>query len=129
MPPLFPLAVRYVLWLIGLRIVYVAAIGGLGVPNLPSITVILMALPALDVAVQARRRATRDLVPRDWALLWCMMFTLFLSLMVALPVGLMVAGSAADTQLSVEGLSMLSLGTALMLAVFTWIGARIGLSS
>lgn len=127
MPNLTPLAVRYLLWLIGLRILYIAAVNFLGIPNTLATTVILAAAPAVDIGMQAVRRATVSLDLRGWAKVWGVMISIYLIVNAIIPAMLVPAfrnvfADAAGVQL----IAVTSGATALMLMLFLWIGARMG---
>lgn len=125
MPNLGSLALRYVVWLIGLRVVYSVLVQVTGLPNMPSIGVILAALPAVDVARVAARDATRDLVFSDWAKVWGLCTALFLALQIIVPAILFaqMRGALAVPE-HLQTTAILGVSTAVMLALFTWIGAR-----
>lgn len=126
MPNLGHLALRYLVWLIGLRIVYGFAVQGLGLPNLPAVGVILAAVPALDVARAARQRATAPLALSSWASIWGLCLALFAAVQVILPAIILAPMRAAlATPAFLQTTVVLLLATAAMLAVFLWIGARI----
>lgn len=127
MPNLGYLALRYLLWLIGLRILYTLAVQGLGLPNLPSVGVILAAVPALDVARQAQQTATMPLALSAWAKIWGLCLAIFAAVQVILPAILLAPMRAAlATPEYLQVAVSLLLATAVMLAVFLWIGSRLG---
>ncbi|WP_224814520.1 hypothetical protein [Hasllibacter sp. MH4015] len=127
MPPITPLALRYLLWLIGLRILYVGAVNFLGLPNSLATTVILAAAPAMDIGVQAVRRATRALMLRDWAILWAVLVAIYAILNIAIPAILVAEFRAILTGPDgLRGPLIVACATAAMIALFLWIGARTG---
>lgn len=129
MPPLTPLALRYLLWLIGLRVLYVAAVTYLGIPNVPATPVILAAVPAMDIGLRAVRRATGPLEIQAWAMIWGAMVSVYLIVNFLVP-AMLVPGFRAVLS-DAEGLRALvtvSAATCAMLALFLWVGARAGLA-
>ncbi|MBY4891636.1 hypothetical protein KUL25_02530 [Rhodobacteraceae bacterium N5(2021)] len=127
MPNLGKLALRYLLWLIGLRILYSFAVQGVGLPNLPAVGVILATVPALDVARAARQMSAGPLALPEWAKLWGLCLALFAAVQIILPAIILAPMRAAlATPEYLQVTASLLLATAAMLAVFLWIGARIG---
>lgn len=127
MPNLGKLALRYLLWLIGLRILYSFAVQGLGLPNLPAVGVILASVPALDVARHARLTATAPLALPAWAKIWGLCLALFAAVQIIVPAIILAPMRAAlATPEFLQATVTLLLATAAMLAVFLWIGSRIG---
>lgn len=126
MPPLPPLALRYLLWLIGLRILYIAAVNYLGIPNTLATTVILAAAPAMDIGREAQRRATGLLDLEAWAKIWGVMVSIYLIVNVMLP-AMLVPGFRdlmADA-IGLRSLILVCLATALLLALFLFLGSRL----
>lgn len=125
MPNLGYLALRYLLWLIGLRILYIAAVNFLGVPNVLATTVILAAAPAVDIAMQARRRATTPMDLKAWGMVWGVMICVYLIINVIVPAMLVPAfrGMLADVA-GVQLIALTSVAVAAMLVLFMWIGSR-----
>ncbi len=125
MPALGPLALRYLIWLIGLRILYILAVNFIGVPNALATTVILASVPAVDIGMQAARRATRRLDLKAWGMIWGVMISVYLIINVIVPVmavpafRIMLAEAEA-----VRLIAITSVSTAAMLALFLFIGAR-----
>lgn len=127
MPNLGYLALRYLAWLIGLRILFIAAVNYLGVPNALATTVILASVPAMDIALQALKRATAPLDLKAWGMVWGVMICVYLIINVIVPAMLVpafrgVLANAAGLQL----IAVTSTAVAAMLALFLWIGTRIG---
>ena len=125
MPSLSSLALRYLVWLVGLRFLFAALVSFAGLPNSLAAGVILASLPAADVGMRAARRATRYLRIADWAAVWAVMIVPYLILNVAVPVILIpeVRAMLSDAQ-GLGNTLMLSGSTALMLVLFLWIGKR-----
>lgn len=125
MPPLGPLALRYLLWLIGLRILYIAAVNYLGIPNSLATTVILASVPAIDIGMQAVKRATQRLDLKAWGMVWGVMISVYLIINVIVPVMAVPAFrlALADAQ-GVRVIAITSAATALMLMLFLYLGAR-----
>ncbi len=127
MPPLTPLALRYLVWLIGLRILYIAAVSFLGLPNTLATTVILASVPAMDIGLQAVRKATRALAARDWATIWALLISIYLIINVIVPAMLVPAfRQIMNDPVGLRSLVLVNLSAGLMLALFLWIGSRIG---
>ena len=127
MPNLGKLALRYLLWLIGLRILYTLAVQGLGLPNLPAVGVILAAAPALDVARQARLSAAAPLPLATWATIWGLCLSIFAVIQVIVPAIILAPMRAALATPEYLQVTLVVLAaTGAMLAVFLWIGSRIG---
>ncbi len=127
MPSLASLALRYLLWLIGLRVLYIAAVNFLGIPNALATTVILTSVPAMDIGIQTLRRAKGPLDFRAWATIWGVMVSIHLILNVVVP-AMLVPGFRAvmADAVGLRALGMVSAATLAMLALFLWIGARMG---
>jgi amino acid permease len=125
MPNMPILALRYLAWLIGLRVVFGVLVQVAGLPNSMATGVILAAAPLADIGYQAVRRATRVLAFADWALVWGMCLGIFVVVQVILPAILLapmraVMADPAGLQQTVVVL----LSTAAMMVVFLWIGQR-----
>ena len=129
MPKLPMLALRYLVWLIGLRIVMGVLVQVAGLPNAMATAVILAAAPLADIGYQAARRATAALRLADWALIWGMCLGIFAAIQIILPaifIAPMRAVLADPAGLRQTALILLATGG--MMAVFLWIGARAGRS-
>jgi hypothetical protein len=85
MPPLTSLALRYVLWFVGLSILYALLVSFAGLPTSLATGVILASAPAADVGLQATRRATRVLATADWVKIWALCMGIYVLLSVAGP--------------------------------------------
>ena len=92
MPPLSSLALRYVLWFVGLSILYGVLVSVGVLPTSLATGVILASVPAADVGLQATRRATRDLAVGDWGKIWGLCMAIYLALSVAGPSSAVLAG-------------------------------------
>ena len=127
MPALASLALRYLVWFIGLRILYTVVSRLAGLPDLTATVVILAALPAVDIGYRAARQATRDLALSYWAMIWGVIFAVFLALFVVIP-ALLLAPFRDALSSSAGGslIIMLSGATGIMMAIFLLIGQRIG---
>ena len=128
MPPLSSLALRYVVWFVGLSLLYGLLVGLAGLPVSLATGVILAAAPAADVGLQATRRATRDLAMADWVKIWSLCMGIYLLLSVAGPVLLAATVTGVRDGLGASGIAettlMLTGATAVMMAIFMWIGHR-----
>ena len=85
MPNLGHLALRYLIWFIGLRVAYSLVAQVIGLPNLPATGVILAALPAVDVARVAMRDASVPLTLSVWANVWAICTAVFAVIQIMLP--------------------------------------------
>ncbi|MEJ6388290.1 hypothetical protein [Gymnodinialimonas ulvae] len=127
MPPLALIALRYLAWLIGLRILYVGLLALTGVPNTPATIVILAAVPAVEIGIYTRRRAAEAIDLGGWVRIWAVMVAVYAVVNVGLPALLMPQFQAAVV--AGQGLGNLLIITAsavVMLALFLWIGSRAG---
>ncbi len=128
MPPLSTLALRYVVWFVVLSIIYGLLVSLAGFPASLATGVILAAAPAADVGLQATRRATRDLSRADWVKIWGLCMGIYLLLSVAGP--LLLAATVTGVREGIAGsgivqtTAMLAGATAVMMAIFMWIGHR-----
>lgn len=127
MPPLATVALRYVAWLFGLRIVYGILVQVAGLPNVTATAVILASAPMVDIALYAGRVATRPLVFKDWTVIWGLCLSLFAFIQFILPAIVLafmrnVLADPAGLQVVVT----IMLTTGAMMALFLWIGRRIG---
>jgi len=125
MPPLTHLALRYLAWLIGLRILYGLLVHNLGLPNSPATAVILAAAPLTDIGIQAVKRASQALVLQDWALIWGLCLSIFAVLQVIVPaiVVVQMRGVLADPA-GLQRTAVILVATGAMMALFLWIGKR-----
>jgi hypothetical protein len=128
MPPLSSLALRYVAWFVGLSILYGLLVNFTALPSSLATAVILAAVPAADVGMQATRRATRALVLADWAKIWGLCFGIYVLLSVAGPLLLAATVEGLREGLAGSGLLqttlILAAATGAMMALFLWIGHR-----
>jgi hypothetical protein len=125
MPKMSVLALRYLAWLLALRVVFAALVAFAGLPNSMGTAVILAAAPLADVGMQAVRRATRPLRRADWVWIWGMCLGIFAAIQIILPaifVAPMRAVLADPAGLGQTAMILLAAGG--MMAVFLWIGAR-----
>jgi ABC-type sugar transport system permease subunit len=128
MPPLSSLALRYVAWFVGLSVLYGLFVNFSAVPASLATGVILASAPAADVGLQATRRATRDLGRGDWVRIWALCMGIYLLLSVAGP--LLLAATVTGLREGIAGTGlvrttlMLAGATAVMMAIFMWIGHR-----
>jgi hypothetical protein len=119
------LALRYLAWLIGLRLLLGVLEQRAGLPAYVATGVILAAAPAADVAMQAVRGASRRLGLADWGLIWAMCLALYASFQVALPAVLLAP--VREQLATPEGLmrtATVVAATGAMMALFLWIGRR-----
>lgn len=125
MPAIAPLALRYLIWLIGLRMLYAGAAYLLDIPDAAATAVILASVPAMDIGIQAMRRATRPLSLPDWAQIWGVMVAIYVVVSVVVPAILIQAIRAGlATSAGIGFIAIVTAATALMLALFLWIGVR-----
>ncbi len=125
MPDLAPLALRYLLWLICLRVAYAVAVTYLGLPNAVATSVILAAVPAMEIGMQAVQRASRPLAMGEWARIWAVMALVYLVVNVVIPASLVPGFRVAMADpIRLQTLALVSAATAAMLALFLWIGVR-----
>ncbi|MEQ8366349.1 MAG: hypothetical protein RIB61_06525 [Roseicyclus sp.] len=125
MPSLTYLATRYLAWLVGLSFLYGLLVAYAGLPNTLATGVILAAVPATDVGMQAARRASRALTMRDMAVIWAVCLLVFVVLRLVVPAVLFapVRSMLADPEGLRTTLTVLA-STAAMLALFLAIGKR-----
>jgi hypothetical protein len=125
MPNMPLLALRYLAWLIGLRVVFGVLVQVAGLPNSMATGVILAAVPLADIGMQAVRRASRVLVMADWGLIWGMCLGIFVVVQVILPAIFLAPMRAlmADPAGLQQTLVVL-VSTGAMMVVFLWIGQR-----
>jgi len=127
MPNLAMLALRYLLWIVALRLLYIGLSNATGLPNTLATTVILAAAPAADIGMQAVRRAMRALTLADWAQIWGLLVAVYLAINVILPAMLVPEYRMALSQVGpLQVTATVSAATAAMLALFLWLGSRIG---
>ena len=125
MPKMPMLALRYLVWLVGLRVVFGALVQVAGLPDSMATGVILAAVPLADIGMQAVRRATRVLAFADWALIWGMCLGIFMAVQVILPAIFLAPMRAimADPA-GLQQTALILVSTGAMMAVFLWIGQR-----
>jgi len=125
MPPMPYLALRYTVWLVGLRILYGVLVQVAGLPESMATGVILAAAPLVDIGIQALRRATRALNVKDWALIWALCLSIFAMVQIILPAIFIAPMRAllADPQ-GLASTATILLSTGAMMALFLWIGIR-----
>ena len=126
MPAYTSLALRYLAWLIGLRVVYALGVALLGLPHLISTDVILSAVPLLVIGTFVARTATRPIGLADWAIVWALCLAVFVLLMVMGPIAMALFSGAdlSGTEFIRRNITVV-FSTAVMMAVFLLIGARI----
>lgn len=125
MPHLPMLALRYMLWLVALRVVYGLLVQVAGLPNSMATAVILAAAPMADIGYRAARRATRALQLADWALVWGLCLGIFACLQIILPAMIIAPMRAllADPA-GLQQTALVLVATGGMMALFLWIGVR-----
>lgn len=127
MPSLVFIALRYLAWLIALRILYVTFTMLTSLPNPPATLVILTAAPAVEIAMYAMRNARDQIALGGWVKIWAVIFAVYAVVDLGLPTLLF-----AQTRLAImdgSGLSSIAtvlLSTGVMQALFLWIGTRAG---
>jgi hypothetical protein len=125
MPSLSHLALRYLLWLIGLRIAFGLLENFAGLPPSSATGVIIAAAPLAEIANFAVRRASRRLVLRDWAVVWGMCLGIFVVMQVILPALILPPMRAAlGTAEGFAQVAMIVAATGIMGVLFLWIGSR-----
>ena len=125
MPSLPLLALRYIAWLIGLRILFGLLVQTVGLPNSLATGVILAAAPLTDIGMQAVKRASRALVVADWAVIWGLCLSIFVAVQVILPAIFLAPMRAvlADPA-GLQRTLVIVAATGGMMVVFLWIGQR-----
>ncbi len=125
MPSMSHLALRYLAWLIGLRLLYGFLVQQFGLPNSLGTGVILAAAPLADIAMTAVRRAERALVLADLAVIWGLCLSIFVAVQVILPAILIaqMRSVLADPE-GVQRTALIIVATGAMMALFLWIGKR-----
>ncbi|GAA5068527.1 hypothetical protein N0B44_01740 [Roseibacterium beibuensis] len=125
MPSLTSLGLRYLVWLVGLRLVFAALVAFAGLPNSLAAGVILASVPAVDIGMRAARTADRLLSLKDWAAVWGVMIGPYLVLNVVVPAVLIpeVRQMLSEPQ-GLGDTFFLAASTGLMLALFLSIGKR-----
>ena len=129
MPSLPMIAVRYLAWMVGLRILYVGLTMMTSFPNTLATVVILAAAPAIEIAMYAKRTARAPIVFGGWTKIWAVMFGVYVVVNVGLPAALVATTRAAVLDGSGLGsLAIVTASTGAMLALFLWVGTRAGRS-
>jgi len=125
MPSLPLLALRYIAWLIGLRILFGLLVQTVGLPNSLATGVILADAPLTDIGMQAVKRASRALVVADWAVIWGLCLSIFVAVQVILPAIFLAPMRAvlADPA-GLQRTLVIVAATGGMMVVFLWIGQR-----
>ncbi|MBF9050770.1 hypothetical protein GTA62_14030 [Roseobacter sp. HKCCD9010] len=121
MPNLSALCLRYLMWIVALRVLHILAVQFLGLPNTLGTTVILAAAPAADIGMQALRRAGGVLDRAAWGQLALALFGTYLAMELVV-IGLF-APQLFATLLTMPVLIVWGL-TLAMIMLFLWIGAR-----
>jgi hypothetical protein len=119
------LALRYLVWFIGLRVVFGLLVQVAGLPNSTATGVILAAAPLADIGYQAARKATRVLSFSDWSLIWGMCLGIFVMIQIILPAIIFAPMRAvlADPA-GLQQTLLVLVATGGMMALFQWIGQR-----
>jgi hypothetical protein len=119
------LALRYLAWLVGLRVLFAVLVQVAGLPNATATAVILAAVPMTDIGMQAVKRATAVLRLADWALIWGLCLSIFLMVQVIAPAIIFAPMRAllADPE-GLRQVARIVIPTAGMMILFLWIGAR-----
>ena len=125
MPALPMLALRSLLWLVGLRVLYTVLVQLAGLPNAMATAVILAAAPLADIGYRAGTRATRNLAFAEWSLIWGMCLGIFAMIQIILPAMFIAPMRAllADPA-GLQQTALVLVATGGMMALFLWIGAR-----
>ncbi len=125
MPHLPMLALRYLAWLVALRVLFGVLVQFAGLPNSMATAVILAAVPMAFIGQRVTRNATRALQFADWAMVWGLCVGVFAVIQIILPaiiIAPMRALLADPAGLQQTVLVLVSTGG--MMALFLWIGAR-----
>ena len=125
MPSLASIALRYLIWLIAVRVLHIAAVNFLGFPDAPATTVILVAVPAAEIGLHVARRVPVWPEFRDWLRIWGVLVSVHLLMNVIVPA--ILVAQVRDLLATPEGLRtpvIVAAATAAMLALFLWVGAR-----
>jgi len=129
MPPLLPIALRYLAWLIGLRVLYVIITMLTSFPSTLATVVILAAAPAIEIGIFALRKAQTTIDFAGWVKIWAVMFAVYTVINVVLPTLLISQMRLAIMDGSgLNSVAIVTASTAALLALFLWIGRRIGLA-
>ncbi|MBF9044761.1 hypothetical protein HKCCE4037_15570 [Rhodobacterales bacterium HKCCE4037] len=127
MPALAPIALRYLAWLVGLRILYIGLTAITGLPNTQATIVILASAPAVEIAIYALRKATAPIPFKGWATIWALLMAIYLVIHVMIPAFILPPFRALLADASVLGsLLIVTASTGAMLALFLWLGTRAG---
>lgn len=125
MPNMPMLALRYLAWLVALRVLFGVLVQVAGLPNSMATAVIVAAAPMADIGYQSARRATRALSFADWSLIWGMCLGIFAGLQIIVPAIILAPMRAvlADPA-GLQQTLLVLVATGGMMALFLWIGAR-----
>ena len=125
MPKMPMLALRYLVWLVALRVVFGLLVQVAGLPNAMATAVILAAAPLSDIGYQAARKATSVLRLAEWALIWGMCLGIFAAIQIILPAMFLAPMRAVlSDPAGLQQTALILLATGGLMAVFLWIGAR-----
>ncbi len=121
MPNLPQLCLRYLAWVVGLRVLHIVGVQMLGLPNTLGTVVILASVPAVDIGMQALRRAGTMPPFQAWVILALSLFGSFM----AVQIGMAALSSLENVRamLSIPAM-VVWLATLAMIALFLWIGVR-----
>lgn len=119
------LALRYLAWLLVLRVIFGILVQLAGLPNSMATAVILAAAPLADIGYQAARKSNRKLRVADWSLIWGMCLGVFACVQIILPAIILAPMRAilADPA-GLQQTLLVLLSTGAMMALFLWIGQR-----
>jgi hypothetical protein len=123
MPPITHIALRYLLWMVGLSLVNMVAIALLGLPASQTVNIMLASVPALIVAQFMVRYASRDPVLSDWVSVWGVILAIYLVVNVGIFVALSptVRAALADPA-GLRQMATVAAAVAAMQALFLFIG-------
>jgi len=123
MPSLLQIALRYLMWMLGLFLVHLVAVNVMSLPPSQAVSVMLAAVPALVVANYMVETASRALILADWAVAWGIMLAVYLVVSVFVPVVMseQLRVGLADPR-ALQDLALVVLAVAVMLALFLFIG-------
>jgi hypothetical protein len=125
MPLLALIALRYLAWLIGLRLLYLAFLALTGFPNTLATAVILAAAPAVEIGLYVKRRAAEPILLAGWMRIWAVMFAVYVVVQVGIPALLVPQFQTALMQGEVlDSVLIFTASAGAMLALFLWIGTR-----
>ncbi len=126
MPALSSIALRFLLWLIVIRVVYALAAAVLGIPHLAATDVILSSVPMLIIGQFAAKTATRDMPTAEWVMIWAVCLGVFTLLLVLGPLAFAISQGVDVAAVGGIRQSLFAIfSTGIMMGVFLLIGSRV----